>query len=236
MAHGEPTARGGTPRPARQERRVGKPPWRDPQARQGPGDPSPHQLAQGSWAPRRMDKHPSPVMPMGASLPWTHLTSARGAWGRQQPARSPSAPPVLGGKGGRAGDPGEPRGTESRRETRALNVYLWQREGISRGIPPHRIHPGGSANVPTGHPAPVPSRAPGGWWGPGIPQELDLPPPGDPFQASGGHGSPPRCCWLCQGPQLAEPHFPTTPPAVPFHPPHLHAAHCWSRTGRAPWA
>lgn len=155
MAHGEPTARGGTPRPARQERGVGKPPWRDPQARQGPGDPSPSQLAQGSWAPRRMDKHPSPVMPMGASLPWTRLTSARGAWGRQQPARSPSAPPVLGGKWGRAGDPGEPRGTESRQGAECSPAA---KGGDKQGHPPASRSPWGLCPRP--HWAPCSSAQP----------------------------------------------------------------------------
>lgn len=185
---------GGTPRPGR-----------------APGTPAHarwHRV-HGHHAARISTHHR--LCPRTASLPQRHLTSARGAWGRQQPGRSPSAPPVLGGKGGRAGDPGEPGGTESRRETRALDVHLRQKEGISRGIPPHRAHPGGSAHIPTGHPAPVPSRAPGGWWGPGIPQELDLLPPEDPFQASGGHGSPPGAAGCARVPSWLNPISPPPP-------------------------
>lgn len=105
----DPTARAAGAPPTES----GDHPGGTPQARQGSRDPSPRQLAQGSWALRRTDEHPSPVMPTDSFPPTDALDICPRCPGPAAAGTLPGATPALGGKGGRAGDPGEPGGMES---------------------------------------------------------------------------------------------------------------------------
>lgn len=157
MAHGASTARAGTPEPEHQER--SRLSWETtlegPPGQAGLQGP---QLAQGSWAQQRMDEHPSAVMPTDSSPPLDTLDICPHCLGPAAAGTLLQCPPGLGGKGGHAGDTGEP----SRTETPQPDVHLQQREGMSRDIPLWHSHPGGSAHIPTGHFTPVTSSAPGG--------------------------------------------------------------------------
>jgi len=80
--------------------RVGRPPWKDPQAKQRPRDPSPHQLAQGSWALRRTDEHPSPVMPTDSFPPTDTLNICPCCPGLAAASTLPRCPSSAWWKGG----------------------------------------------------------------------------------------------------------------------------------------
>lgn len=84
----DPTARAAGAQPTES----GHPPRRDPQARQGPGDPSPHQLALGSRVLRCTDEHPSPVMPTDGFPPTDALDICPRCLG---PAAAPALPQPL---------------------------------------------------------------------------------------------------------------------------------------------
>ena len=165
MAHGASTARAGTPQPEHQEcsQQCWETTLEGPQGQAGLQGP---QLAQGSWALQRMDEHPSPVMPTDSSPPMDTLHICLHCLGPAAAGTLLQCPPGLGGKGGHAGDTGEPSGTE----TPQPDVHLQQREGTSRDIPVCHTHPGGSAHIPTGHFTPGASSASGGRWAPASPK------------------------------------------------------------------
>lgn len=197
MAHRALTARRRTPQPEHQEHSqlswettVEGPP--------GSRDPSPCQLAQGLWALSRTDEHPSPVMPTDSSALMDTLDICPHCLGPAAANTLLQCPPGLGGKGGHAGDTGEPT------ETPQPDVHLQQREGTGRDIPLCCTRPGGTATFPLHS-----SGSPGCGAGDSrIPQELTLPVP----EALGAMAAP-------SGPAavLDEPHLPITP-IFPSHP------------------